>query len=466
MEDLTEAVVDHASKNGAAYADIRVQKIFNTVIDVRGGRIVDCTEGLNSGAGVRVTVNDSWGFASTNSVDLGGLKAAAETAVKLAKARSSAGNPIKLAYVEPVQDRAPMTAEQDPRDVPLENKAELIRELNLRTGDLDKRVVHVRTLYTDSVDSVVFRNSEGSYIEMTLPDIETNFWATSREAGVSQWARNRRATQMGYEFTREIDLGEQGRDAVNRSIDLLEGEDTPSGRLTVIMDPSAVGVFIHEAFGHANEADSVLQRRSFQWGLIGKQIASENVTMYSDPTIEGEKGSYPYDSEGTPGRRTVLIEEGIFKSYMHSRETAERYGVDPTGNARAQDYSLPPIVRMNNLVLEPGDWGVEEIIEDTKHGILIEGSRGGMEDPERGGFQFSAQNCYLVEEGEVMQSLRDVSISGMTIEAFMSIDAVADDFHLHPGHCGKGEPGVMQSTGVTDGGPHIRVRDILVGGTS
>jgi TldD protein len=268
---------------------------------------------------------------------------------------------------------------------------------------------------------------------------------------------------MGFEFTSKVDLNEQGKDAVKRSIDLLNGKPTPKGKQTIIMDPSAVGVFIHEAFGHANEADSVSQRRSFLYGLIGQKIASDNVTLYCDPTIHGEVGSYPYDSEGTPGRYTVLVERGIFKSYMHSRETAAFFRTEPTGNARAQDFSLPPIVRMNNLCLKPGSWKLDEIITDTKHGILIEGSRGGMEDPERGGFQFSAQNCYLIENGEIVSPLKDVSISGMTIEALKSIDAVADNFYLHPGHCGKGEPGVMQSVVVTDGGPHIRVNNILVG---
>ena len=120
---------------------------------------------------------------------------------------------------------------------------------------------------------------------------------------------------------------------------------------------------------------------------------------------------------------------------------------------------------MNNLYMEPGEWSLEEIIQDTKNGILIEGSRGGMEDPERGGFQFSAQNCYQVSNGEIVKPLRDVSITGMTIEVFKSIDAVADNFYLHPGHCGKGEPGVMQSKVVTDGGPYCRVGEILVGGS-
>ena len=463
--DLSQSIVDYSIQKGAEYVDIRIQKIYRTLIDVRNSKILDCYEGLTSGVGIRVIVDGSWGFASTNLTDLTSLKDSAESAIRLAKRRRKLSNPIKLANIVPIEDRVPLDVKEDPRIIPLDEKADLIRDLNKRTRELDKRIVNVRTLYTDSIDSIVFRNSEGTSLEMTLPNIETNFWVVSREHGISQGVRNRRAGSIGFEFTKEVDLEEQGRSSVEKSIDLVRGEATPSGKITVIMDPGALGVFIHEAFGHANEADSVLQGRSFLLGRIGEQIASEDVTMYSDPTIKGAMGSYPYDSEGTPGKKTILIDEGNFKSYMHSRETAGKYEAEPTGNARAQNYALPPIVRQNNLYLKPGKWSLDEIIESTKYGILIEGSRGGMEDPDRGGFQVSAQNCYLIENGEIVNPLRDVSISGMTIETFKSIDAVADDFSLWPGHCGKGEPGVAQSIGTTCGGPHIRVRDILVGGS-
>jgi len=465
MEDFSRTLIEYAQKKGAEYADIRIQTIENTLVDVRDGMVVDCVSGVNSGAGIRVIADGSWGFSSTTLVDDGHLRMEVESAVSAAKAKGRKKNPVVLADSKTVSDRVPLKVVEDPREVSLDEKCDFMRGLNKTIGGFDERIVNVRTQLTDAVESLVFRNSEGTYIEMDHPVIETNFWVTSREGGVSQWARNRLAGAKGFEFVREEDLEEQGRDAVQRSIDLLKGKPTPTGRQTVIMDPCALGVFIHEAFGHANEADSVVQRRSFLWGLIGEQIASEHVTMISDPTVEGAVGSYPYDDEGTPGVKTTLIDDGVFKSYMHSRETAADLGSTPTGNARAQDFSLPPIVRMNNLCMEPGTWTLNEIIEDTKYGILIEGSRGGMEDPERGGFQFSAQNCYLVERGEVVGPLKDVSISGMTIEVFKSIDAVADNYYLHPGHCGKGEPGVMQSKHVTDGGPYIRVADILVGGT-
>ena len=464
MEDLFNKNIEYALSKGADFADIRFQRVEETLIDVSNGIVNKCFQGTNSGACVRVISQGSWGFSACIPVDNVSIREAVEKSLKISNSKGRLKCPVKLAGVKPSEARMPLRVKEDPRDVSLADKTDLILGVNKEVSSFDDRVVDIRTQYTDYVEHQIICNSEGSYIEFELPRSETNVWATCREGNESQWARNRRSKASGYEFVKDVNLVDQGKDAVLKALDLLKGEVTPPGMHTVVVDPRALGVFIHEAFGHANEADSVVQRRSFLRGLIGEKISSEHVTMWSDPTMPGEVGSYPFDDEGTPGVKTCVIEKGVFTSYMHSRETAALLDAEPTGNARAQDYSLPPIVRMNNLYMEPGDWSYDEIIEDTKKGILIEGSRGGMEDPERGGFQFSAQNCYLIRGGEVVMPLRDVSISGMTIEVFKSIDAVADNFYLHPGHCGKGEPGVMQSKVVSDGGPYCRVKSILVGG--
>jgi TldD protein len=199
--------------------------------------------------------------------------------------------------------------------------------------------------------------------------------------------------------------------------------------------------------------------------MLGKKIASDEFTIYSDPTRNEGTGFYKYDSEGTPGRKVALIKNGVFKSYMHSRESAATCGVKPTGNARAQDYSYDPIIRMNNLYVDNRDWKFEEIIEDTKYGILTMASGGGMEDPERGGFQFNVGSCYLIEAGEVTAPLRDTSLSGATLEAFMGVDAVGNEFELWGGTCGKGEPS-MQMVMNSNGGSTIRVNSIIVGGSA
>ena len=464
MEDLFKKNIEYALSLGADFIDTRFQSIEETFIDVNNGAVTNCFQGNNSGACVRVIANGSWGFSACNEVNDSKLRTATENAIKIANAKGHVKHPVRLAKVKPSVEKVLLDVREDPRDVSLSEKTDMIVGLNKKISSFDDRVVNIRTQFTDQVEHQIICNSEGTFIDMYLPRTETNFWATCRDGNESQWARNRQSKALGYEFIKIIDLLQQGKDVVQSALDLLVGDVTPPGRQTIIVDPCALGVFIHEAFGHSNEADSVIQRRSFLRGLIGERIASEHVTMWSDPTVKEELGSYPYDDEGTPGVKTCLIEKGILRSYMHSRETAAFYNVNSTGNARAQDYSLPPIVRMNNLCMEPGDWSYEEIIEDTKSGILVEGSRGGMEDPERGGFQFSAQNCYLIREGEIVKPLKDVSVSGMTLEVFKSIDAVADNFYLHPGHCGKGEPGVMQSKGVSDGGPYCRVKDILVGG--
>ncbi|HUS79482.1 MAG TPA: TldD/PmbA family protein [Patescibacteria group bacterium] len=465
MRDDCAFIVEAALDGGAQYADIRLEYNAFTSVELRNLEVDKANVGYNYGAGIRVAANGGWGFSSTNRLDRDSLKARMGEALKLARASSDGLREIKLAKVKVVEDSVPFKGKMDVRDVPLDQKCSDIIEINKNVMAHDERVILSRMTYTDFMKTKVFCSSEGAYIEMDLPEVEVNYNVTSRDKGISQWARSRETGQLGYEFFQHHDIEKLGRNVVEKSIDLLEGEKTPGGVFTVVIDPANVGVFIHEAFGHANEADSVLQRRSFQYGLLETQIASEIVTVISDPTMPYMKGSYPYDEEGTPAKEFTIIEDGILKNYMHTRETAAELGMEPTGNARASDYAVKPIARMNNLYIESGDWKLEEIIEDTKYGLLIEGSRGGMEDPERGGFQLSAQNCYLIEKGEVKHPLRDVAMTGQTLDVLLSIDALADDFYLHPGHCGKGEPGIMQGAGVTDGGPHLRVGNILIGGT-
>ncbi|MEE8357896.1 MAG: TldD/PmbA family protein, partial [Candidatus Hydrothermarchaeales archaeon] len=234
----------------------------------------------------------------------------------------------------------------------------------------------------------------------------------------------------------------------------------PSGAFDLVLDPNLTGVFIHEALGHAVEADLILQDESILKGKLGEEIASDLVTVYDDPTLEGSFGFYSYDSEGVKGEKTTLIEDGVLKSYLHSRETSSRLGQRNTGNARAQSFGNQPIVRMSNTYVKPGDHDIEELFEGIKHGIYLKGSKGGEVDTARGVFQFSAEEGFLIEEGEITKPIKDVALSGETLEILRRISALGNDFDLSIGFCGK----AGQAVPVGDGGPHIRTF-ATVGGT-
>jgi TldD protein len=216
-------------------------------------------------------------------------------------------------------------------------------------------------------------------------------------------------------------------------------------------------VFIHEAVGHASEADTVLEGDSCIEGMLGKAVGSELVTVRDDPTLE-RYGYYPYDSEGVPSRPTAIIEKGVLRSYLNSRETALKFSGHP-GNARAGGL-MRPVVRMSNTFIDNGDMSLEEVFEGVD-GIYLKGSRGGQVNTGEGIFQFNAVMGYIVKDGELKEPIRDVSISDQTLKTLKNIVRVADDLKFSSGRCGKAGQGVP----VADGSPHVMIKDAVVGGS-
>ncbi|MFX0095558.1 MAG: TldD/PmbA family protein, partial [Candidatus Hodarchaeota archaeon] len=232
------------------------------------------------------------------------------------------------------------------------------------------------------------------------------------------------------------------------------------GKLNVVRDGDIAGLIAHEVCGHASEADEVVKKRSFLTGLVGKKIGTEQITMVDDGTLEGAYGGYPFDSEGSPASKTTIIENGVFKGYMHTIETAVLMGVEPTGNARAQDYNRRIFARMTNTFFDKGDWKEEEIIADTKEGLLVQKAISGMEDVVGGGVQAIALKGYTIKNGEKTQLVRSITLTGKVLEILKTVDAVSKKLAFSGGTCGKGEEDFLP---VTSGGPYMRA-ELIVGG--
>jgi TldD protein len=226
------------------------------------------------------------------------------------------------------------------------------------------------------------------------------------------------------------------------------------------MDPKLAGVFAHEAVGHACEGDTVADGQSILQGKIGEKIGSEHVTIYDDSTYPDGWGSTKYDMEGVPAKKRLLIDRGVLKNFILNREAAGELNMTPNGGARAQSFAFRPIVRMSNTYITQGDYTFNELLEDVKNGIYVKGTRGGQVDPAKGTFQFSAEEAFQIEQGKITTPLLDVSLSGLTLEILNNIDAVAKDFGMNVGYCGKED----QMVPAGDGSPHVRVRSAVVGG--
>ncbi len=440
------------------FYDTRIIKSVSTAIILDNGEIREVSNNFSSGAAVRVLDGGSWGFVSQDNPR--SLDSALSSAGRLAMAAKNKSHrePIKLAEIEkPTLLNLPSVRE-NPVDIPVDDKVKLLSEIekNARMEGIKS----TNAVYSEALITVSYSNSEGLDCEYTLNRVGFSVSAVARSEGIYQIGRESRFGVMGFELFKKYDAFGLARKAATTAVELLSASAPKAGTFPVILDQELAGVFIHEAVGHAVEADHVLEGNSILAGKIGEQIASPLITAYDDPSLH-EYGYYPFDDEGAESKRTTLIENGVLKSFLHSRETAGKLG-GTSRNSRAQGYSRP-VIRMSNTFIAPADDGMEfeEMLGELKNGIYLKGSRGGQVNPGEGVFQFNAERGFIVENGELTTPLRDVSLSGHTLEILNSVGAVGNDIELNSGRCGK----AGQLVPVTDGAPHVLVRKAVVGGS-
>ena len=447
-------------KFGAKYAETRAQKLYKTMLTLKEGRVEAAKQGIENGVALRVLVNGAWGFASVGSLDSEVLSSAVSDACKMAKAASSQlKTPIKLAETKTVKDRVQVKPKKNPVNIQIEDKIKTASSVNKATLGYDKRIKSCTIDYLDLTGTSYFANSEGTSIEQDKLYVWSRITATAVSKGVFSFSREEVGSTAGYEVfdteTPEV-IGEK---VAKRAIEQLDAKAPKGGKSPVVLGPNVVGVFVHEAFGHLAEADLALSGGVLQ-NNFGKKIASDVVTFYDDGTIDGAFGSFKYDDEGVPTQKTLLIKDGVVTGLMHNRETAQKFNAAPTGNARAEDFRVEPIIRMRNTFMAPRDYSLEELVEDMRSGYYFKSFRGGQANLD-GTFQVGIQEAYEIVNGEIGEPVRNASISGNTLETLLKVDAVGKDFELWPGRCGKG-----QTAFICDGGPHIRVKEVIVGGSA
>lgn len=459
MKDTLTKIVNVAvQKFGVEYVEVRAQKLFKTMLTLKEERIEAAKEGIENGAALRVLVNGAWGFASVGSFDAEILENAVSDACKMAKATSlKLKNPIKLVESKAFEDHVSAKPKKNPSEISIEDKIGTTLALAKTVLHYNSRIKSCTIDYLDLVGTNYFINSDGAYIEQDKLYVWSRVLATAKENNVFTFSREEVGSTAGYEVfdveTPEV-IGER---VAKRAVDQLKAKIPKGGTFPAVLGPNVVGVFVHEAFGHLAEADLTLSG-SVLMDKLGKKVASDVVTIYDDGTIEGAFGSFKYDDEGVPARKTLLVENGVVVGLMHNRETAQKFNAEPTGNARAEDFRVEPIIRMRNTFMAPRDSSLEELIEDIKFGYYFKSFRGGQANLD-GTFQVGIQEGYEIVKGEVSEPVRNASISGNALETLHKVDAVGKDFELWPGRCGKG-----QTAFVCDGGPHIRVMGVLVGG--
>jgi TldD protein len=379
----------------------------------------------------------------------------------LVRSRPRVADEVKLDELKPSKLDITVPIKKNPADVSLESKLRDVRDFHKAARDLDKRIINVIARYGGSQIERMFVNSEGSSMRQEVTRTRFIIFAVARENGTIRSDYESLGGTKGYEVIEECDFSAVAKKTVDSSIELLKAKTPPGGECPVIVDSSMAGLIAHESFGHGLEADQVIRQRSYLAGLIGKQVASELITIIDSSIVPGGHGSYVFDDEGVPSKENVLVENGILKRFLTDRFSASVLECEPTASSRVESYLTKRFVRMSNTYFAPGDMTLEELLEPVKKGVMVVGSSFGMEDPLGGGMQCTSRKGYVIEHGQIGAPLTEVSLSGSVLEVLKSIDGVGKSLEFGPGTCGKGSEDYVP---VGDGGPYLRIQKAIVSG--
>ncbi len=441
----------------ADYAEIRFEMNDTSGIAYRGEEVETASSSRMSGGIVRACVKGGWGVAVFDSLD--DLKFQVAEACRCA--RLVGREETQLAETERVDAECPAEFQRDPRGVSLDEKLKLIGRYNDIILKADPAIESSHVLYGERFSTVHFASTRGSYFMEERPRITLVFIAIARNGALVQRAHESVSSAVTYDVVEGLE--EKVQQTACRAAALLAAPTCEGGKYTVILDQELGGVFAHEAFGHLSEADHLYENPKMRELMyLGREMGVGQLNIIDDGSMGRLIGTNRFDDEGTPTQKTYLVKDGVLVGHLHSLETAGKMNAKPTGNARAVGRGHQPIVRMTNTYIEGGEKSFEELIADVDRGIYACGMMGGQTMMEM--FTFSAAYGYRIEKGQPGELIRDVVLTGNVFETLHAMDGFGDDMKICElgGGCGKGSQAPLA---VTHGSPHLRIRDIVVGGT-
>lgn len=454
---LVDEVLRAARRKGGDFAEVFVEERSSTSIRLDDGKVEELTTGLDRGAGVRVAVGTTYGYAYSNRLDRGSLLEAA-AAASAALRGDAPGSVVDLTHREgPGRNRA----ERPAAEVAAATKVGWLREVDEVARGHSPEVAQVTGIYGDSLQRRLIAASDGRWIQEDRPRIRMVAQVVARRGDVIQTGWCGPAACAGVEFLDVHPPAESAEKAARRAVTMLDSVPAPAGEMAVVLADGCGGVLFHEAVGHPLEADAVDKEASVYRELVGKKCASDLIDGVDDATIANGWGSFDFDDEGEPAQRTVLFDGGVLQGFLTDRLRAAKMGQASTGNGRRESYAYPPVVRMTNTNILPGAADPAEILATTERGVYVTSLGGGQVNPATGDFVFGCSEAFLIEHGRITTPVRGANLIGRAIEVMSAVDAVGSDFASWEGVCGKDGQGAP----VGSGSPTIRIARITVGGT-
>jgi TldD protein len=459
-EDL-ERVLATALASGGDFAEVYLEYRAYNFVMMEDDIIKETAESISLGMGIRVISCDKTGFGYTNDLSPDKIRRAALAAGAIANSAKT---------VQAIDLRAiPLTHNYYPvgepcHRLPLEPKIALVKEAYLACQAADPSVNKVKAGIQDSIQFVTIANSEGLLVSDARPMVKLTCTAIAEKGALREHGYSGGGGRVGLEYFRDsLTPTDIGREAAREAVGLLQAKNAPAGEMPVVLSPGHAGVLIHEAVGHLLEADFNRKKTSIFWDKFGKKVGSPLITIYDDPTIPAFRGSYNVDDEGTPPRKTLLIEKGFIRGLLQDRLSAGLMKLPLTGHGRRQDYSDIPIPRMANTYIAPGESTPADIFKSVKKGFYADRFQGGQVE-DSGKFTFSVSSGFLIENGRLTAPVKQATLIGSNIDILNKIEMVGSDltFSLQTGTCSK----EGQDVPVMDGCPTMKISKMTVGGHS
>ncbi|MDR0575148.1 MAG: TldD/PmbA family protein [Tannerella sp.] len=458
-ESQLKQVLSTALEKGGKYADLFFEHTFSNSLRLQDGTVNRASSNIDFGMGVRVVAGEQTGYAYVENITIDEMLKAARTAARIANENGSE-TPADLTDISIKNSLYKVKTAWE--EVAVKNKMPYLQKINDQMFAADNRVTKVSAWLSDTTSHVMFCNSEGHYFYDYRPMVMIGAQCIMTEGDRMESNSSSRALRMGAEFLTDDLVGAIVHEAIEKTSILFKAIKPKGGEMPVVMGAGGSGILLHEAIGHAFEADFNRKNTSIFSDKLNKIVCDSTINIVDDGTIPSNRGSVNIDDEGIRGQKTYIVREGVLTSYLHDRISAKFYNVAPTGNGRRETFRNMPIPRMRATYMEAGKYSEEEIIASVKSGVYVSNFTNGQVQIGAGDFTFFVKNGYLIEDGKLAQPIKDINIIGNGPKALADITMVGSNFMMDEGSWTCGKDG--QSCPVTLGMPSALVSKLTVGG--
>ncbi|MDE6871226.1 MAG: TldD/PmbA family protein [Bacteroidales bacterium] len=461
-EPELDKIISAALAEGGDWCDLYFEYTTYNGLLLRDSEVTSGEFHIDFGVGIRVLSGEKTGYAYSESTGMADMLQAARAASMISLGNikdTAAGHEFRNRNGSTPLDLYPSGIAW--KDVRHGDFVPFLKKIESLVKAKDSRAIKIVAKLSDSQSEVMMYNSLGELTYDSRPMVSVTVSAIFSKDGQNESKTASRSFRTGAEFITDA-LAEELASEVTKGIDArFDARRPKGGKMPVVMGAGASGILLHEAMGHAFEADFNRKGQSIFSDKMGKKVCPDNISIVDDGTIAANRGACNFDDEGVPGQKTYMVSDGILTSYLHDRISAGYYGVSPTGNGRRESFRYNPIPRMRATYMESGDARPEDIISEVRNGIYVDEFSNGQVKIGEGDFTFYVKSGYLIENGRLTSPVKDINIIGNGPQALSDILAVGNDLRIDNGTwtCGK-----EQSAPVSCGIPTVLVKSLVVGG--